>query len=271
MTDFYQTLGVPKSADQEEIKKAYRKLAAQHHPDRGGDTAQFQRIQEAYSTLSDPQKKSQYDNPPQHFFHQGGMDINIDDIFSNFMNFGHPFQGFQRGQQKNRNINIQARITLNDAFHGKEIVASFNLPNGRPQTVNIKIPAGIQENTTLRVHGLGDDSIPHLPKGDVFLTVIIDPHPVFQRQNDDLVCPLEIDCIEAMLGCKKYVTTIEGKTLEININPGVQFGQTLNATGHGMPNMRDSRYRGNLLIPLQITIPVNLNSKQINLLHQFKS
>lgn len=271
MKQHYQTLGVNESATQDEIKQAYRKLAGQHHPDRGGDTATFQKIQEAYSILSDPTKKQEYDmhDGPQ-FFWSGQQPPDMHDIFSHFMRMNDPFGGFQRGPAKNRTINMQVNITLEEAFHGKDLIANFNLPSGKTQTINVKVPAGVNDGTTLRLSGLGDDSIPHLPRGDVHLTVIIMPHHKFIRQNDDLIYPMEISCIDAMLGCKLDVETIDGKTLEITVNPGAQHEQILSAPGYGMPNMRDGRLKGRLLMPLKIQIPTFLTEGQKELLSRFK-
>jgi curved DNA-binding protein len=147
--DYYNILGVDRSASQDDIKKAYRKLAAKHHPDRGGDTAKFQEISAAYDTLSDPNKRSQYDNPqPQGGFQQyGGMPPGFEEMFRGFGNspFGDIFG--QRRQQpvRNRTLNLQTQITLEEAFKGKDLLANVQLPSGRDQLLEVKIPAGVIE------------------------------------------------------------------------------------------------------------------------------
>jgi curved DNA-binding protein len=266
--DHYTTLGVDKNAGSDEIKRSYRKLASQHHPDKGGDKAKFQDIQAAYDTLSDPDKRSQYDNPqPQ--FHGGGFNggapPGFEDIFAQMFGGGqHPFGNMFRQQQapRNRTLNIQTSITLEDAFHGKDLIATLGLPSGRDQTIEVKIPAGIGDGTTLRLAGMGDDSVPNTPRGDIHLTVNITPHHRFQRQGDDLLCVADVSCIDAMLGKSIFIDTIDGKTLETSIQPGTQHGQMLAAAGYGMPKMGDNRYKGRLIINVNVTIPNNLTNEQ---------
>lgn len=265
--NYYNILGVSKTADQDEIKKAFRRLASKHHPDKGGDTKKFQEIQSAYDVLSDPQKRAEYDNPRQQTnnfgFSANGMPPGFEDIFSAFG--GNPFENIfnnRQRQARNLNINLQATIELEDAFFGKDLTISVNLPSGREQLCEIKIPKGIQDGTTLRLAGMGDDSVSNAPRGDIHLTVRIQPHNKFNRQNDDLITTLEIDAIDAMLGKAYKIDTIGGKTLEIQVNPGIQPGQMLAAHGYGMPNMNDNRFVGRMLIQVKVIIPNNLSDEQ---------
>jgi DnaJ-class molecular chaperone len=275
MSDYYQTLGVDRNASQDDIKRAYRSLASKHHPDKGGDTVKFQEIQAAYATLSDPQKKEEYDNPrPQGFHgHSGptGFPPGFEDIFGQMFGNHNPFGFGQRQPQQNRTLNIQTSISLEDAFYGKDLIANLGLPSGREQTIEIKIPAGIQEGVVLRLAGMGDDSIPGIPRGDIHLTVNIIPHSKFQRRGDDLICTSEISCIEAMLGKNILIDTIDGKTLELSVHPGIQNGQSLAAANYGMPKMNDNRFRGRLIVTINISIPTNLTSEQKELLKQFNT
>lgn len=270
--NYYETLGVSKTASQDEIKKAFRKLASQHHPDKGGDTKKFQEVQAAYDTLSDPEKKQAYDNPqPQGGFHfnaNGGVPPGFEDIFSMFGGMGRsPFgdifgQGRHQPQPKNKTLNLQTAISLEDAYFGKELTVSVKLPSGRDQLCEIKIPKGIQDGTTLRLAGMGDDSYPNIPRGDIHLTVRVQQHPVFLRQGDDLIRVLEVDAIDAILGKSYHIDTIGGKTLEIKVNPGTQPGQMLAAHSYGMPNMNDNRFTGRMLIQVEIKIPTTISEEQ---------
>jgi len=270
--DAYNTLGVNRGATDEEIKRAYRKLAAQHHPDRaGGDTAKFQEIQSAYETLSDPNKRAQHDNPQshhQHHFHTGNMG-GFEDMFRHF-GFG-GFGGFQPPPQRNQTISLQTTVTLEEAFRGKEIVGNVRLPSGREQVVNIKIPPGVQDGTSLRLRELGDDSISGIPKGDIHLTVTVLQHAEFERQGDDLIKTIEVSALDAILGLELTVNTIEGKTLNVAIPEGTQPGAVLSAHGHGMPNMHDTRFRGRLLLKINVTVPSNLSDAQKDLIRQAKN
>lgn len=274
MSDHYQTLGVDRNASPDDIKKAYRKMAAQHHPDRGGDTAKFQDVQAAYETLSDPNKRQQYDNPqPQGFpgggfhFTTNGFPPGFEDIFAHFG--GSPFGNmFGHRPQKNHTLNLHTSITLEEAFEGKDLVANVGLPSGREQTIEVKIPAGVMDGTVLRLAGMGDDSISGIPRGDIHLTVSVLPHSKFQRHGDDLHCKVSITCIEAMLGKTVSVETIDHKTLELTIHPGTQHGQILSAAGYGMPKMNDNRFKGRMMTSVEVTIPQNLTDQQRTTLSQ---
>jgi len=271
MADHYQILGIDRNASQDDIKRAYRGLASKHHPDKGGDTGKFQEIQSAYATLSDPQKKEEYDNPRPQFHGGGGFPQGFEDVFGQMFGgahpFGHMFNG-GRNSPRNRTLNIQTTITLEEAFHGKDMIANLQLPSGREQVLEIKIPAGIQDGMTLRLSEMGDDSVPNVPKGDIHLTIAILPHSVFTRQGDDLVKPVSINCIDAMLGKTVQISTIDNKLLDIKINPGTQQGQTLAAAGYGMPKVNDNRFKGRLLLTINITIPTDLSETQKTLLSQ---
>jgi DnaJ-class molecular chaperone len=277
MTDHYNTLGVSKTANPDEIKKAYRKLASQHHPDKGGNKEKFQEIQSAYSVLSDEQKRAEYDNPKPQFGGEfnDGVPPGFEDIFGQMFGGGrNPFGDvFGRRSQpiRNRTLNLQTQITLEESFSGKELIATVQLPSGRDQILEVKIPAGIRDGTVLRLSGMGDDIVSSAPRGDIHLGVHIIPHSVYQRNGDDLIRTLKISCLEAIVGCSKQFDTIEGKTLEINIPAGIQHAQIMNVQGHGMPKMEDARMRGRLLLSIDITVPTNLTDIQKDTIRQLIS
>lgn len=267
--DYYSILNVSETASQDEIKQAYKKLAMKNHPDRGGDTKTFQSISQAYDTLGDPQKRAQYDAERQGFgqhhgmggtqFHWTSQGGNPFDPFSQmFGGGGNPFeQFFQRpggGRPRNRDLNIRCNITLKQSYTGAELEANFVLPNGKPQTVVIKIPPGIQNGQVIRYPNMGDDSVSQLPRGDLNVTVIINPSEDYDRSGDDLVAKVIINPIEAMVGCTKQVTTLDGTTVNITLNPGAQHGSEFIVRGLGFPNM-NSNYRGNLIAYIEVEIP----------------
>ena len=280
--DHYSTLGVAKNATPDEIKKAYRKLASQHHPDKGGDKVKFQEVQAAYDTLSDPAKKEQYDNPQPQFgqggggFYGQGVPPGFEDVLSQmFGSGGNPFGDIfgrrQQQPQRNRNLSLQTQITLEDSHSGKNLTVSVMLPSGREQVCEIKIPKGIQDNTTLRLAGMGDDSMPNMPRGDIHLTVHVQPHSVFQRQGDDLVCRLQVGAIDAIVGKTYNIDTIDKRTLEIAIKPGTQPGTVMAAHGYGMPSINDNRFIGRMLIQIEVIIPTNLTEEQLSKLREINN
>lgn len=275
MTDHYQTLGVNQNSTPDEIKKAYRSLANKHHPDKGGDQAKFKDISVAYDTLSDPQKKAEYDQMrmggPQVRFHTGGFQ-DFHDIFGgNPFGQGHPFGdifGQPRGVRRNRDLNIQCQITLLDSFMGKQLEAQYQMPSGKQQTVVINIPAGIEHGATIRYQGLGDDSNPNAQRGDLNVTIIVLPDSVYERRGDDVYFSLDISPIEAMIGCKKSVKLINGTTMTLDLRPGLETGTEFASNGHGFTNVQSGR-RGRFVTLIKIKTPAITDPDLANRLRQF--
>ena len=260
--DYYSTLTVNETASQDEIKQAYKKLAMKNHPDRGGDTAKFQEISQAYDTLSDPQKRAQYD-AERNGMHQGGFHefhFNTGNPFDPFSQVfgGSPFEQFfqrQGGQRRprNRDLNIRCTISFKQAFNGAELEANFALPSGRHQNVIIKVPAGIDNGQVIKYGGMGDDAIPNVPKGDLNVTVIVEPDPEYERHGDDLITFVNINAFEAMLGCRKTINTPDDKVIPINLSPGVQHGSEFLHRGLGFTNI-NTKFKGNLIVRVKIDI-----------------
>lgn len=248
MTDYYQTLGVSEAASPEEIKKAYRSLANKHHPDKGGDQAVFKDISVAYDTLSNPQKKAEYDQQrqygggPQFHFNTGGGFDPFGHMFGQGFGGGHPFGdifGQARGLRRNRDLNIQCQITLLDSFQGKQLEAKYQMPSGKLQTVAINIPAGVNHGDNIRYQGLGDDSVPNAPRGNLNITVIVIPDSNYSRNGDDLYTKIFINPIEAIIGCQKQVQSITGESVMVDIRAGVETGVEYAMHGRGFKNLNN--------------------------------
>jgi curved DNA-binding protein len=265
--DYYSTLGVNKGANAEEIKKAYRGLAMKHHPDRGGDSAQFQKIQEAYATLSDDQKRQEYDfsqqNPGGHQFHFHTGNNPFNDVFGNMFGgggFGGPF-GFRQGRPQNPTVAITVEITLEEAFAGKTLDAEIQLSNGRKKLINVEIPAGVDNNSQIRYQAMGEDNIPGIPPGDLIINIRVRPHSIFQRENNNLIFEKSLSVWDAMLGTDISFYTLDGRQLSVTVPPGSQPETMMMCKNEGMKDVH-SNHRGNLYVKLKIQIPKNLTDAQ---------
>ncbi len=275
--DYYGTLGLKRGASEEDIKKAYRKLAMKHHPDRGGDQNKFKEISQAYDFLTNPEKKRIIDmggdpnaqpgtgggfNQGPFEFHFGTQ--NMEDLFNTFgFGFG------SRPMRKNKSLNITVEITLEEVLDGKEISAEVGIPGGRKKIININIPPGIDTGQQIRYEGMGDDSIRDLRPGDLIVNVIVRNHPNFRREGTHIYIDKTIDAWDAMIGSKMDIQTLDRKTLSITIPPGTQPETVFSCKGEGLPNMR-TKQRGNLLVKIKVEIPRNLNMSQRNLVEQIK-
>jgi DnaJ-class molecular chaperone len=261
--DYYSTLGVGRGASQEEIKKAYRKLAMQCHPDRnGGDDAKFKQVQEAYATLSDSQKRQQYDNPQPRMdssaFGQG-FSGDFSDIFNGMFNSGYRQQ--RTRQPGNSDVKLRVKVNLEEVLTGKSIIVSYKLRNGKIQDVNLDVPAGVNDGDTIKFRQLGDDSFPGV-RGDLYVTIQVNNKAGWQRSNNDLITRVFVNCLEMIVGCKTVVNTLDGKQLELTIPPQTKSGTTFSVNGYGAPDVR-SNVRGKLLINVEAEIPKNLTPDNI--------
>ena len=271
--DYYNTLGITKSASEADIKTAYRKMAMKHHPDRGGDEKKFKEVTEAYETLSDPQKKQMIDmgvdpnaqptsyrqgRPFEFHFNSG----NFEDVFGNF-GFG------ARPVRKNKTLNVNIEVALEDILKGRVIDAEIGIPNGSKRLVNIEVPPGIENGQQIRYRGMGEHTLKDVAPGDLIVNIVVKQHSVFQRQGDMLMIKKFISPWDAILGSEITIETIDKKTLTIGIPAGTQPDTMLSCRGEGLPNMR-TKVRGNLLIKVQIEIPKNLNSEQKDAVEQTK-
>lgn len=243
-------------------------MAMKHHPDRGGDESKFKQIEEAYRTLSDPQKKEMVDSgmdPNQQFqggFRQGdpfefhfGTE-NLNDIFNNFgFGFG------SRRMQRNRSFNVNVTITLEEVLTGKEVSAEIGLQSGEQKLINISIPAGIESGQSIRYQGMGDHTYRDVQPGDLIVNVKVLPHPKFRREGDNIVYDHKISVWDAILGSSISIETLDKKNIDVIIPSGTQPDTVLSCKSEGLPNIR-SKQKGNLLIRIQVDIPKNLSESQ---------
>jgi DnaJ-class molecular chaperone len=255
MTDYYQTLGVDRGATPDAIKKAYRKLASQHHPDKGGDKAKFQEIQSAYDTLSDPQRRAQHDNPPNPFGGgMGGQGFNFESIFDIFgTRFQHPHQ--QRMQQARMSL----WITLEDVALGGRKTISVGSQQGNV-TVEIEIPAGINDGDTVQYPKTG-------PMGmDLLITFRIHPNPRWERHGLNLTTEQAVNIWDLILGSEIIVRDVLGNTLSLSIPPKTQPGTVFRLRNRAL--RQRSGATGDLLVRIQAIIPETIPESVIDAIAQ---
>lgn len=267
MEDFYSILGVDRTATEADIKTAYRKLAMKHHPDRGGDTATFQHITEAYNTLSNPDARARYDNPSQHqefhwgsggpFGHPGFEDI-----------FGQMFGQRHQGARYNQNVRVRITISLLESIQGCEKIINLGFSRGGNQDISISIPAGVQSGSTIKYTGLGDNLNEKLPRGDLLVMVGVQQHPDFELEGSQLLTHRTITAFEAMVGTTVDINCVDDVGIQVTIPAGVQPGTTLRCPGRGGWDPARS-CRGDLFVRLQISIPKNLTDEQKNTIKQW--
>ena len=242
MKDYYGILGVPKTAPEAEIKRAYRRLASQHHPDKGGDTARFQEIEEAYRVLSDSAARQEYDNPRPHP-HFGSAAFNLDEIFNMF---GTRFQ-----QQTRQPVaNLQLWITIQDLANPGPRVIAVSSPYGQSQ-IEIQIPAGIRDGDSVRY--------PRVAPGqqDLVITYRVRSDPAWQRDNNHVITDQVIDVWQAMLGGQVRVPTLRGTDIELTVPAMTQPGTMLRVRGHGLPG-RNGATAGDMLVRIAVRLPENV-------------
>jgi len=246
MTDYYSTLGVQRGATPDEIKRAYRKMASTHHPDKsGGDKTAFQNIQKAYETLSDPQKRAQYDSPAAQFNFghvNPGQGFDFDAIFDIF---GARFQHGGPQRQQKQIMRMSLWITLEDVARGGKRTVSVGTQHG-VQAVQIDIPQGINEGDAYNYQGIGPGGI------DLIIDYRVHPHPRWQRNGFNLITDHHIGLWDCILGGESTITDILGQSLQITIPPRTQPGAVLRLKGRGLPSKGGT---GDLLVRVQAQIP----------------
>jgi len=283
--DYYKILGVPKTASDAEVKRAYRKLAREHHPDRnpGNKKAEdrLKDINEAYEVLGDLEKRRKYDQlgsryhewqrmggDPRGFdWSQFGGNVRVDDLgdlfggsgFSDFFTsiFGGTTAGRRSGGRvRGQDVEQNIEVSLEEAYHGAKLTFQKNGKN-----LEVKIPAGVKTGSKVRVAGEGGSSFGGAPSGDLYLIVNVRPHDRFKRDGDDLSTETPVDLYTAVLGGETTVTTLDG-TLSLKVPPETQDGRIFKLRGQGMPNLRDPHVRGDLLVKVHVRIPQNLSPEE---------
>lgn len=260
--DYYNILGVSEQASPDEIKKAYRSLANKHHPDKGGDTQKFQELSQAYDTLSDADKRAQYDARKSGGFGGAGFDpfgqgaggfSDIGEMFS--FHFGPGFANFGgRQSQRNRDLTIRVSISLKQSYTGTQLEAKYNTPSGRAQTVAVNIPAGISSGQTVRYQGLGDDTIPNARRGDLNVQIFVESDAHYERRGNDLIYMANLSILEAMTGCSKAIQCLDDTMVNVTFNPGTQHGIETVKPGKGFRDV-NSGYAGNFVVIANVIIP----------------
>lgn len=295
--DYYQLLGVNRSATEKELKTAYRKLAKQYHPDANPNNPQaeqkFKEINEAYEVLSDSEKRSQYDtygadfakyaggNPygggvpfsgnPFARQQQGRVNVEFGENGSFDDILGSIFGNVTRGRQPNmgadfngNDIEHAVKISLYEAYHGAQRTIT---KDGR--RINVNIPRGADSGTKVRLVGEGEPSMGRGRTGDLLLVIEVENDTQFEREGDHLYCDIRVDMFTALLGGKVEVPTFE-RPVMVTIAPGTQSGKKLRLGGKGMPNLKQKNISGDLYARVLITVPERLTDKQRQLIEELR-
>ena len=268
----YQTLGVTEQANADEIKRAFRKLASQHHPDKGGDKNKFQEIQRAYDTLSDDGKRQQYDMERQghgnHGFQFHFNNGNIDEIFRSFgFGAGHdPFGQFrhQQHQRRNKDLRIEMPIPLVATLEEQRKTIQVTTTKGEHSTLEVTIPRGVTHGTNIKYSGLGDNMFDTIPRGDLFVQFNIHGAEGFGVNGIDLHTQVSVNCLVAIAGGKVNVTGLDGKVFELTIQPGTQPNTRYRIPQQGLYQMNSS-VRGDLYVEISLSVPQQFSEEQLEI------
>ncbi|MEJ0101323.1 MAG: J domain-containing protein [Bacteroidota bacterium] len=277
--DYYKILGVKKDASDEDIKKAYRKLARKLHPDLNPNDKEahqkFQQINEANEVLSDPEKRKKYDqygkdwknaeqfeqqrHSRQHTQHRAEEQFagDEDSDFSDF--FESMFGGSARSRQtkfRGQDYNAELKLDLTDAMKTHQQTLTVNGKN-----IRITIPAGIENGQVIKLKGYGAPGVNGGPAGDLYITFSISPHPVFKRSGNDLFMTANIDLYTALLAGETTIDTLTGK-VKLKVAPETQSGTRIRLKGKGFPVYKKEGETGDLYVTYEVKLPTNLTERQ---------
>ena len=278
--DFYQVLGVDKKASADEIKKKYRSLARDLHPDKNqGDPAReekFKAVSEAYDILSDSKKRAEYDEA-RAMFERGGFraptgggfqggyfsDLfgggNPQDIFANL--FG---GGMRRGPRKGADLQTEATITFKESVFGTTLDLRLNSDGNGPQNISARVPAGVNDGAKIRVKGKGAPG--EAGPGDLFIELHVKPHAIFSRKGENLLLTLPVTFAEAALGADLKVPTLAGDDVTVRLAAGTPTGRVLRVKGRGI---KKGAVTGDLLITIEVQVPRRLEGKALDAIKTF--
>jgi molecular chaperone DnaJ len=279
--DFYKVLGVDKKATADEIKKKYRSLARDLHPDKNqGDAAReekFKAVSEAYDILSDSKKRAEYDEA-RSMFERGGFraptgggnfqggdfsDLfgggNPQDIFANL--FG---GGGRRGPRKGSDLQTEATITFKESVFGTTLDLKLNIDGTGSQTISARVPAGVNDGAKIRVKGKGAPG--EAGPGDLFIELNVKPHAIFSRKGENLTLTLPVTFAEAALGADLKVPTLAGDDVTVRLAAGTPTGRVLRVKGRGI---KKGAVTGDLLITIEVQVPRALEGKALEAIKAF--
>ena len=290
MKDYYKILGVNKDASEEEIKKAFRKLAHAHHPDKsGGDEAKFKEASEAYSVLSDKKKRAQYDSSgsagPGAGGFQGGAGFDPSGFGFDFSGFGNA--GFDTGDlgdilssifggrrvRRGRDIAVDIELSFQESVFGAERKVVINSKFVKQKEVSINVPPGIDDGQMVRLTGQGETLEGGVP-GDLYVKVHVRKHPYLRKEGYNLIMDLEVKLSEALLGAEKVIHTLDGE-ITLKVQAGTKHGTILRVKGRGVPHAPmqaggQNKNRGDLYVRISIQIPEKLSKEARKAVEELK-
>lgn len=287
--DYYKILGIDRNASDEDIKKAYRKLARTLHPDLNPNDKEahkkFQQVNEANEVLSDPQKRKKYDQYGKDWQHAdqfeqqrrshrqretfaGGQQFGGDDEgdFSSF--FESMFGGGHRTRQtkfKGQDYQAELKLSLLDAMETHPQTLTVNGKN-----IRITIPAGVENGQVIKLKGHGAPGVNGGPAGDLYITFLITPHPNFRRSKNDLYTSATIDLYTALLGGEATIDTLKGK-VKLKVSPGTQPGTKIRLKGKGFPVYKQEGEAGDLYVTWEVKLPTHLSEKEKSLFEELRN